>query len=109
MATVTEVFPEFARELEQLTASSERPELARDVASLSIVDRCKCGQANCAHFYTAPPPAGSYGPAHSNVMLDADSGLVVLDVVGDTIVAVEVLDRPDVKRRLDLLIPIDAT
>jgi hypothetical protein len=41
----------------------------------------------------------------SNVRLGAKRGLIVLDVVGTEVVAVEVLDRPDVKRRLDAAFP----
>jgi hypothetical protein len=52
-------------------------------------------------FLTAPPPNGPYGAGHTNVMLPASSGLIVLDVIDDRIVAVEVLDRPDVKPLLD--------
>lgn len=99
--TVRELFPAFAAELETLCRSEGRADLAEQVGALPVVARCDCGQANCAHFYTAPPPKGSYGPGHANVVLPADRGLVVLDVVNGRIAAVEVLDRPDVKQALD--------
>jgi hypothetical protein len=101
MATVRDIFPEFSDELVRLVQSSARPELADQIPSLPVVDRCGCGQSNCALFYTAPRPSGAYGPGHSNVLLDPKKGLIVLDVVEGRVVAVEVLDRPDVKRRLD--------
>ena len=103
--TVRHVFPEFWQELASLVAKSERSELAEQVPDLPLVDRCRCGQANCAHFYTAPRPSGAYGDGHSTVLLGATRGLIVLDVVDEIIVGVEVLDRPDVKRRLDQLMP----
>lgn len=107
MSTIRSVFPEFAHELADLVAASERPDLASQVAGLSIVDRCHCGQSDCAHFYTAPRPKGAYGPGHYNVRLPAatGTGLIVLDVVRDQIVGVEVLGRSDVKRPLDRFLP----
>lgn len=105
MVPVLELFPEFAEELVALVEASSRPELAGQVATLCVVDRCRCKQANCAHFYTAARPAGAYPGSHSNVRLGAKRGLIVLDVVGTEVVAVEVLDRPDVKRRLDAAFP----
>ncbi len=105
MSTVRSVFPEFSLELEELLRTSERPDLASRVGDLPVVDRCRCGQSDCAHFYTAPRPEGAFGPGHCNVRLTATRGLVVLDIVGDGIVAVEVLGRSDVKRRLDVWLP----
>jgi hypothetical protein len=49
------------------------------------------------------------GPGHSNLVLDTTSGMVVLDVVDNAIVAVEVLDRPDVKELLDRYLPTNST
>ena len=105
MDTVGKTMPDFAAELRQLISSSSRPELAHQVDALPLVARCRCGQANCANFYTAPPPQGAYGAGHVNVMLEPTRGLIVLDVVNDRIVGVEVLDRPDVKSSLDANIP----
>jgi len=73
---------------------------------LERAGRCTCGESNCAHFYTAPTPTFAYGSGHSNLALEADSGLLVLDLVGHAIVAVEVLDRPDVKALLDAALPL---
>lgn len=104
MPTLREVFPEFVVELTALVASSSSPELAEQIPALELVDRCRCGQRNCAHFYTAPRPSGAYPPGHANVPLAARRGLIVLDVVAQRIVAIEVLDRPDVKQRLDAVL-----
>ena len=39
-------------------------------------------------------------------LLAAKLGLIALDVVDGTIVAIEVLDRPDVKQALDAVLPL---
>jgi hypothetical protein len=99
--TLREVFPAFVVELADLCGRAGRPELGEQIPELPVVARCTCGQNNCAHFYTAAPPRGSYGPGHRNVVLPAKRGLIVLDLVDEQIVAVEVLDRHDVKVALD--------
>ena len=105
MATVREIFPRFAVELEQLIRASSRPELAAQVGELLVVARCRCAQPDCAHFFTAAPPQGAYGPGHASIELASEHGLIVLDVIDDRIVAVEVLDRGDVKAILDAHLP----
>jgi hypothetical protein len=105
MSTIRSVFPEFSRELTELVALSEHPQLAEQVPHLPVLDRCRCGQSECAHFYTAPRPGAAYGPGHFNVPLGTVTGLIILDVVNDRIVAVEVLGRSDVKHRLDAFLP----
>ncbi len=105
--TVSELFPAFAEELVDMVRRSERPQLAVQIPSLRVIDRCRCGARGCAHFYTAPPPRGSYGPGHDNIMLEpAGDELIILDIVGEKIVAVEVLDRPDVGALLDQYLPL---
>jgi hypothetical protein len=99
--TVQDLFPPFAAEIESLCRREGRPDLADQIRVLPVVARCTCGEGNCAHFYTAPLPRGSYGPGHANLVLPADRGMVVLDIVAGRIAAVEVLDRPEVKRVLD--------
>ncbi len=105
IASLSQVFPEFVHELVALVAAA-RPELVEQVEQLDVIDRCRCAQDDCAHFYTATRTEGAYGPGHSNVVLGSASGLIVLDLIGDKIVAVEILDRPDVKLRLDAFLPI---
>ena len=86
----------------------QRDDLAVQVPHLTIVARCTCGDPGCAHFYTEPPPVGAYGPDHSNLSLPAASGILILDLVADRVVAIEVLDRPDVKEPLDEYLPLPA-
>jgi hypothetical protein len=105
MRTLGELLPKFSVELQDLTSSAGRPDLALRIPTLPIVGRCTCGDSNCAHFYTAARPPGAY-VRHSNLLLPSDAGLVVLDVLDGAIVAVEVLNRPDVKRLLDAALPL---
>jgi hypothetical protein len=106
VATVGELLPKFCEELQDLISSVGRWDLVDQVRTLPIVNRCTCAEPNCAHFFTAKPPAGSYGAKHSNLVLPADVGFVALDILHNTIVAVEVLDRPDVKAPLDSAFPL---
>jgi hypothetical protein len=102
---VADIFPTFLAELEILLVSMGRSDLSDQLGRLPVVDRCRCGEENCAHFYTAPKPVGSYGPGHENLMLPVEQGLVVLDLVNEAIVGIEILDRPDVKVPLDRYLP----
>ena len=106
MTTVGEFFPRFCEELQDLISSAGRSDLVDQVRTLPVVSRCTCGESKCAHFYTAESPAGSYGAGHSRVLLEPDSGFVALDLLNETIVGVEVLDRPDVKEHLDTAFPL---
>ena len=42
------VLPDLAGELESLLASDGEPELAAQVHSLALVDRCRCDSDSCA-------------------------------------------------------------
>ena len=103
---VRDLIPEFSRELQTLVTKAGRPDLGEQIPDLPIVARCRCGESNCAHFYTAPPPAGAYPPGHTCLPLASAAGLLTLDLIGDRIVAVEILDRPDLKLTLDRHMPV---
>jgi hypothetical protein len=104
-ALLQAVFPDLADELADLLRQDGEVILADQVASLEIVDRCRCHDDFCAMFYTSPPPAGEYGPGHRNVALVPRAGDLILDVVNDRIMAVEVLYRSDVRATLHELLP----
>lgn len=106
MPTTSELLPAFCLELQDLLRSGGRSDLAEQVPHLPIVARCTCGEPTCAHFYTAVPPVGPYGSGHTNIVIPVKAGMVVFDVVHDRVVAVEVLDRPDVKVLLDAFLPV---
>lgn len=102
---LSRLLPEFAGELHALILASEEPQLAFQVESLRVLDRCRCGDSFCATLYTAPKPDGSYGPTHRNVVLDPANGMIVLDVVDERIVCVEILYRDDLRSRILRLLP----
>ncbi len=103
---LSETLPAFATELRQLLVEKGETDLAAQVPTLSIFDRCRCGDdVCCATFYTQPKPNGGFGPGHRNVVLAPDEGMVILDVVGEAIACVEVLDRPEIREELLRLLP----
>jgi hypothetical protein len=102
---LTEILPLLARELEQLLKKQGEFELVAQVPKLRIVDRCRCGDDFCSSFYTQPKPEGSYGPGHRSMDLDAAEGMVILDVVAETIAHVEVLYREDIRQKLIAALP----
>lgn len=91
---VRDVHPVFSAELVSALDADEERWLAIAAKDIRIVAPCGCDSENCQSFYTAPPPTGSYGPGHRNVMPPFDAGMVVLDVVDGQIMFVEILDQP---------------
>jgi hypothetical protein len=103
--SLSEAMPIFATELRELLDGQGEAELAAQVANLMILDRCRCGDDFCATFYTQPKPNGGFGLGHRNVRLMPEEGMLILDVVGKEIACVEILDRPDIRDKLDAVIP----
>ncbi len=102
---LTEVLPAFATELRQLLIEKGERELAAQVPELMILDRCRCGADFYATFYTQPKPQGGFGPSNRNVALAPEEGMLLLDVVGETIACVEVLYRDEVCQKLQAVLP----
>jgi len=98
---LADVFPEFAAELCQLLVEKGEPKLASQVPALAIHDRCRCKEDFCATFYTQPKPKGTFGPGHRNVRLIPEQGMLILDVVDGQTACIELLDRLDVREKLD--------
>jgi hypothetical protein len=105
MALLMDCLPEFCNELRVLSLESGHPEIAEQVGSLRLVDRCRCSDDFCGTFYTAPKPRGSYGPKHENLELPAKDGMIILDLIEGRIHCVEVLYRDDIRSRLCALLP----
>jgi hypothetical protein len=101
---VATLFPAFLPELEELMRAVGRPDLFERLRSARVFSRCACGDANCAHFYTAPQPSAA-GGRPENLLLPSQSGLIALDIVNGEVTAVEVLDRPDLQVILDRYLP----
>ena len=102
---VADALPQLACELEGLLTEQGEPELAAQVPSLRIVERCRCGDDFCSTFYTQPKPKGRYGSKHHCVLLEPERGMLILDVVGGRIACVEVLYRDEVRRALQAILP----
>ncbi len=102
---LTDVLHTVADELRILLEAEGETELARQVAELSIVDRCRCGDDFCSTFYTQPKPKGSYPPGHRNVILEPERGMIIVDVVENMIMSVEILNRDEVRKELLALLP----
>lgn len=103
---VAEFLPELARELEERLVKVEEPELAKQVRRLRAVDRCRCTDAECGSFYTAPKPHGSWDETHRDVTLElSSSGIIILDVENEATVFIEILCRPDVRKVLVEVFP----
>jgi len=102
---VAECFPDLAHELVALLRSEGRLDLADQVDTLRLVDRCRCRDDFCATFYTAPRPAGAWGPGHETVALHPSGGYLNVDVLRGTVVSIEVLYRDSVRETLDRLLP----
>jgi hypothetical protein len=91
---VVDQWPRLTCELLQALRAEGEVALAAGVGALTIVELCGCEDDFCQSFYTAPKPAGAYGPGHRNVLLQPPwSGELILDVVHHEIVFVEVLYR----------------
>lgn len=102
---LTDTLPMFSAELRQLLEERGEPELAAQVPGLKILDRCRCGDDICGTFYTQPKPNDGFGPGHRNVRLMPEHGMLILDVVAGEIACIEVLDRNDVRTKLDAVLP----
>lgn len=100
-----EVLPGLANELEVLLRSDEELELASQITSLIVVDRCRCDLNSCATIYNVPKPEGAWGPTLRNVVLDVLEGMTVLDVLDEKIVCIEILDRDEITSQVLSLFP----
>lgn len=100
-----DVLPELAAELRTLLEASNHRKLAYQVAGLVIFDRCRCGDSFCASFYIQPKLDEAYVGDHNTIDLDADEGMILLDVVNAQIAHVEVLNRDEIRETLRSGIP----
>lgn len=76
---LNDILPKVAKELETLLRSENLNELADQVSTLKVFDKCRCGDSFCSSFYTTLKPSG-WGPVHGNIMLNPNSGEFILDV-----------------------------
>lgn len=98
---LNDILPEVAKEIEALLRIENLNELADQVPTLKVFDKCRCGDSFCSSFYTTVKPDGGWGPMHENIMLNPNVGDFILDVVDGRIVFVEILDRDDIHSSLN--------
>lgn len=53
--------PDFSAQLRQLLVEKDELDLAAQVPSLRIFERCSCGDDVCAFFAQSPEPEGNFG------------------------------------------------
>jgi hypothetical protein len=101
---VHELFPELARQILNDLRRMRRSDLAAQVMSLHIVDRCRCGSDACGSFYTQDVGSSERRRMpHRGTDIMLECGATVTEVDG-MVVEVETLD-PFVNRILRRIIP----
>jgi hypothetical protein len=89
-----DVLPVTAKIIAALLTKEGYDALAEQVPALMIFDRCRCEAPHCASFHTQPKTEGPYGPTHWGFMLPSPDGMMIFDVLGETIAFIEILDFP---------------
>lgn len=107
-----EAMPEFYHEVKGLLERLGENRLLQQLDELFITGRCDCGEINCSTFKVegsrsplTQDEQADRGPYTKNSMdIDADNGMIVIDTDAlDRIVLFEILNRPDVQHRLEVL------
>jgi hypothetical protein len=96
---LVESLPELSRELTELLIAAGKPALAAQVDRLEIVAKCSCNDDFCASFYTARK-SERLAKDRWTLEVQPAEGMILLDLLGDTIVFIEVLYRDDVRAKL---------
>jgi hypothetical protein len=98
-----EVFPGFANELESLLNRKNEPIIAKQISELNIIDRCRCGELFCSTFYTSTKE--NLSGVGKIIELDPIRGMINVDTFDNLIIEIEVLDRDEIKIKLDEIFP----
>ncbi len=99
---VHELFPELAKQIFRDLRRLKRTDLAAQVMSLHIADRCRCGSEACGTFYTQGTESRKRMPRHgTDLMLECGANVTEVD---GRIVEIETLD-PQVNETLRRVIP----
>ncbi|WP_436772206.1 hypothetical protein [Yinghuangia sp. YIM S09857] len=93
---MADVLPDLCAQICQLLREESEHEVAAVFPHLPFLGWCECGDDFCQGFHTAPKPEGAYGQGHRMLALWGP-GHINLDLVHDTVMYVEVLNRPDIK------------
>lgn len=102
----SEAFPALAVEFTDLLLKEGLVELANEVQTLKVYDRCRCGEKRCATFYFAPKPEGAWGNNLETVQLESESEMdFIVDYMGEKILDLELLGNPVISSKLASLCP----
>ena len=93
-----DVAPELTAELTKLLIEAGEPALADRIKDLAIHVSCPCRDSFCSSFYTVAEHTTPYPKGFRTLALRP--GELHLDVLGTTILHVEVLYRDDLKARI---------
>lgn len=97
--------PDFAQELEMLLIREQDPELARQVPLMQLdVEKCGSGENFCSMLCTGLRPEKSWGCGDTSIVLKADRGNVLLNILECGAVAVEVFFRKDIQEKVERLV-----
>ena len=70
--------PHWRQSFKNSSLSKPKAELASQLAGLSVIERCRCGNDFCGTFYVLPKPDGAYGLGHRNVALEPNEGMLTI-------------------------------
>ena len=56
-------------------------------------------------FYFSNPPIKDWGNGQENYLLDSNEGVIVVEVLKEKIVAVEIVNRDEIREKLLVLLP----
>lgn len=101
-----DALPEVAEELALALRTEGRPDLAEQLANMDLADRCTCHDSFCATFYTLPK--SSWEGKRVDLIIPAGEmrGLSCVYTVDGTFAGAELLWRPEVRHRLNELLPL---
>ena len=98
-----DVAPELAAELERLLIEAGEFALANRIDDLAIHDLCRCSDSFCSIFYTVEERITPWPIGFRTMALKP--GELHLDVLGTTILHVEVLFRDDLRSKIQAAVP----
>lgn len=90
--------PALAEELEAALHTVGEAALASAAATITVVDRCRCSDPDCASIYTAPQHTRWHWRRGGRTVELSDN--LSVDTVGEQIIAIEAFYRPTLKQTL---------